>query len=340
MLQENISLKKLNTFGIDAVATWFASFENVQELKQLLAYNEVKEHGFLVLGGGSNMLLCSDVKQVVLHNKINGIEIISDEKDEVIVQFGAGENWHECVLWAVKNDFAGIENLSLIPGTIGASPMQNIGAYGVELKDVFVSCEALNVLTNEIEIIEKHQCEFGYRTSIFKTTSKGKYIITSVTLSFKKVHDEMVFNTSYGNIKDELEKMNIGKITLQHVSNAVVNIRSSKLPNPADIGNAGSFFKNPVIEKKQYDTLKILHDTMPCYVVNDEEVKVPAGWLIEQCGWKGFREHDVGVHKNQALVLVNYGHASGKEILDLSDKIIASVKDTFSIELEREVNIM
>ena len=336
LLQENFSLKPYNTFGIDVKSRYFATFENVEELQQLLKNPEIASSEKLILGGGSNVLFTQDFGGAVLKNNIRGIKILAQDEDFAWVKAGSGEVWHEMVLYCIEHGLAGVENLSLIPGTVGAAPLQNIGAYGVELKDVFDSLDAVNVDTGKLETFEKEACEFGYRESYFKKAGKGKYIIVSVTLKLRKKPE---FNTSYGDIQKTLAAMEITDLNIKAISQAVCAIRKSKLPDPAVIGNAGSFFKNPEVDKTVFDELKKLHPEMPGYVVSESKVKVPAGWLIEQLGWKGKQIDNYGVHKNQALVLVNYGGAEGNKIKQLAHEIIASVKGKFGIELTPEVNI-
>ncbi len=335
-IKQNISLKSYNTFGIDVLADFFISVSNVDELQQVLA---LKSHpNKLILGGGSNMLLTKNFKGLVIHINIKGIEIISENDDFATIKASAGENWHEFVLWCINNDFGGIENLSLIPGNVGTAPIQNIGAYGVELKDIFVSCEAISLETKTLKTFTKADCNFGYRNSIFKQHAKGKYIITNVTFTLSKKNHELHVN--YGAIKSQLETMQISQPTIQEVSKAVIAIRESKLPNPKEIGNSGSFFKNPVISKSNFNTLLQNFSDIPSYPVSEDEVKVPAGWLIEKAGFKGKQFGDYGVHKNQALVLVNYGNAKGSDILNLSKLIQKTVKKLFDISIEAEVNIL
>ncbi len=333
---ENISLKPYNTFGIDVKAKHFISVKSVEELKSVLKLADYPIK--FILGGGSNMLLTKDVEALVIHLDLKHIEIVSKTENTVTIKAGAGENWHEFVLWCIKYDFGGIENLSLIPGNVGATPIQNIGAYGVELKDVFVSCEALHIETNKIKTFTKKDCNFDYRNSIFKQDLKGKYIILNVSLSLTTKEHQL--KTSYGVITEELDKMNIKNPTIQDVSNAVITIRESKLPNPKVIGNSGSFFKNPIVSKSHFNTLKINFPEMPSYLVSENEIKVPAGWLIEHIGFKGKRFGNYGVHKKQALVLVNYDDAKGEDIFKLSQLIQSIVKRIFDINLEVEVNII
>lgn len=332
----DISLKPYNTFGIDVIAKHFVSVQSVEELKSVLELKAYSEK--LILGGGSNMLLTKDVNALVIHLDIKGIEIISRTTSQVKVKANAGENWHNFVLWCLQHDFGGIENLSLIPGNVGTAPLQNIGAYGVELKDVFESCEALHIESQNIKTFTKSDCHFGYRNSIFKQELKGKYIILNVTLALSITNH--VLKTDYGAITSELNRLNIQNPSIQDVSTAVINIRESKLPNPKDIGNSGSFFKNPIVSKTQFKELKANFPEMPSYIISDTEVKIPAGWLIEQSGFKGKQFGNYGVHKNQALVLVNYGGAKGEDIFKLSKLIQSTIKRLFNITLEAEVNII
>lgn len=336
IVHKNISLKPYNTFGIDARANSFVSVSNVDQLKEVLDLKEYPDK--FILGGGSNMLLTKDVEALVIHVNLKGIEILKDNADHVWVKANAGEVWHEFVLFCLKNNLGGIENLSLIPGNVGTAPIQNIGAYGVELKDVMESCEALNIKTKEIRSFSNAECQFGYRNSIFKTQEKGNFIITNVT--FKLTKRNHVLHTEYGAITQELDNLEIQNPTIQDVSRAVINIRESKLPNPKEIGNSGSFFKNPVISSKAFEKLKENFPDIPGYVLSDFEVKVPAGWLIETAGFKGKTFKNYGVHTKQALVLVNYGGASGQEIYQLSKLIQTTVRRIFDISIEAEVNII
>jgi UDP-N-acetylmuramate dehydrogenase len=336
-VQENISLKSYNTFGIDATAKYFANFESLDELEQLLNYKQQTTNYKLVLGGGSNILLTKNFDGMVLKNEIKGIEVVKEDDDHIYIKAGAGENWHRFVLYCVENNYAGVENLSLIPGNIGASPMQNIGAYGVEIKDVFYELEAFHKTEKAIERFSLQDCQFGYRESVFKNKYKDQFVITSVTY---KLNKKPSFNISYGAISQELGKMRIEDVTIQAVSQAVINIRTSKLPDPKDVGNAGSFFKNPVISNERFSQLKKNFPNIIAFPSGSEHTKLAAGWLIEQCGWKGYRKGDAGCYPKQALVLVNYGHAKGSEIFDLSEEIIRSVQSKFDVALEREVNII
>ncbi len=333
-IQENISLKPYNTFGINATARFFSGFSTVDELGKLLEAHQSFQH--LILGGGSNILLTQDFNGLVAKNEMKGISIINEDSTHVYVKCDAGENWHRFVLYCIENNLAGVENLSLIPGSVGASPMQNIGAYGVEIKDVFHELEAWHVSDKKLVNFTKSDCEFGYRESVFKRKFKGQFVITNVTF---RLYKQPVFSTTYGAIQQELEKMGITSLSIKAISDAVINIRQSKLPDPAVIGNAGSFFKNPTIPIEQYEMLKNTFPDIVAYPSN-HEMKLAAGWLIEQCGWKGFRKGDAGCHAKQALVLVNYGNAKGEDIFNLSTKILKSVKDKFGILLEREVNII
>jgi UDP-N-acetylmuramate dehydrogenase len=331
---QNQSLKNYNTFGIDTNAQQFVSVNSISELKDILSNN--KE--IFILGGGSNMLLTQDISKLVVHINLKGREIVEENDDFVIVKAQAGENWHEFVLWCIDQNFGGIENLSLIPGNVGTTPIQNIGAYGVEIKDTMFSCEALNKKTLAIETFTNAQSKFEYRESVFKNELKDQYIITSVSFKLSKRNHNV--STTYGAIETELVQQNIKNPTLKDVSNAVIAIRQSKLPDPKELGNSGSFFKNPIVSNEIYEKAKALHPEMPHYVVSETHVKVPAGWLIEQAGFKGKRFGDAGVHKNQALVLVNYGTATGAEIVALSKNIQQTILEQFGIAIEAEVNII
>ncbi len=329
------SLKTYNTFGIDVKAKEFTSVSSIEELKIILEKHQNQE--LFILGGGSNMLLTKDIEKPVVHINIKGKQIIKQDSTHVWVEAQAGENWHEFVLWTIENDFGGIENLSLIPGNIGSAPIQNIGAYGVELKDVFESCQAIHIKTQEIKTFSHQECQFGYRESIFKGSQKGKYIILSVVLKLTKVNHTI--SISYGVIKDELQKNTTTSATIQDISKAVIAIRQSKLPDPKEIGNSGSFFKNPVVDRGTFTKVQQEYPEMPHYIVSENQIKIPAGWLIEQAGFKGKRFGDAGVHTKQALVLVNYGKATGKEIYELAKTIQKTIFDEFGIEIEMEVNV-
>ena len=335
-IQNNFSLKNHNTFGIEAKAKQFVAIHSVGELKFVLQEN--KSVPKFILGGGSNMLLTQDIQALVIHIDLKGKKVLKEDADFVWVESKAGENWHEFVLWTIDQNFGGLENMSLIPGNVGATPVQNIGAYGTEIKDTFVSCDAINIATQEIKTFAKEECHFGYRESIFKHEAKDQFIITSTVFKLTKRNHKII--TSYGDIIKELEKQNITTPTLKDVSNAVIAIRKNKLPDPKELGNSGSFFKNPIIPKDQYEKARALHPEMPHYVISETEVKVPAGWLIEKAGFKGKRFGDAGIHKNQALVLVNYGNATGQEILAVSQNIQATILREFGIAIEAEVNVI
>jgi UDP-N-acetylmuramate dehydrogenase len=333
--QENFDLSKLNTFGIKSSAAFFAEFQSIEELGQHL--NQIPKEPLMILGGGSNILITQTFDGTVLQNKISGIEIVEESEHDIIVRVGAGEVWHDFVMWAVNNNYGGIENLSLIPGSVGASPMQNIGAYGVEIKDVLVNVEAFHIQNQEVHNFSNAACKFGYRESVFKRYLKGGYVIVYVTFKLSK---SPKLHLDYGAIRDVLNERNIANPTIKDVSDAVIHIRQSKLPDPKVIGNAGSFFKNPAVAKEQYAALQVKYPNMPSYPLNETHVKVPAGWLIEQAGWKGKDFGNYGVHDKQALVLVNRGGASGQDIYDLSTKILEDIHQKFGIELEREVNVV
>ncbi|WP_350291208.1 UDP-N-acetylmuramate dehydrogenase [uncultured Croceitalea sp.] len=335
-IQENISLKNYNTFGIGAIAKFFLEINSLLQLQKALQLSAYPEK--FIISGGSNMLLTKDIDALVLHINLKGISVFEDDDETVVIKVMAGENWHELVLWSLEQGYGGIENLSLIPGNTGTAPIQNIGAYGVELKDVFVSCQAMHIKTQELHEFTKEDCKFGYRDSIFKNDAKGEYIITSVKLKLTK--NGHTLNTFYGAIEEELEQNNIIHPTIKDVSNAVIAIRKNKLPDPAEIGNSGSFFKNPVVSKKIFEAFQKKNPDAPYYEMGDKKFKIPAGWLIEQCGYKGKRFGDAGVHPKQALVLVNYGNATGEEILDLAFTIKKAVLDKFKISIVPEVNII
>tara|TARA_B110000503_G_scaffold31592_1_gene51080 strand:+ start:1927 stop:2934 length:1008 start_codon:yes stop_codon:yes gene_type:complete len=330
----NFQLKKHNTFGISAKAKNFVAVSNTKELASILQTHQ----DVFVLGGGSNMLLTQDIEKLVVHINFKGIEVIKENEDYAWVKAQAGENWHKFVLWCLKHNYGGLENLSLIPGNVGTTPIQNIGAYGVEIKDTFDSCSALKITTQTQHTFDKETCAFGYRESVFKTHLKNQYIITDVTFKLTKKNHNI--NTSYGAIDVELAKENIHVPSIQNVSNAVIAIRKSKLPDPKELGNSGSFFKNPIILKADYEKIKLQFSHMPHYVVSETHVKIPAGWLIEQAGFKGKRFGDAGIHVNQALVLVNYGNATGQEILAVSRAIQQTILQTYEIYIEAEVNII
>jgi UDP-N-acetylmuramate dehydrogenase len=337
-ITKNVSLKPYNTFGIEATAKAFAAFSSMEELASLINQAQtVTQNAPLVLGGGSNLLLTRNVDGVVLKNKICGIEKVGEDEAHVYIKAGAGENWHRFVLYCLEHNYAGVENLALIPGSVGASPMQNIGAYGVEIKDVFHSLDAFHLQDKTVRTFSLEECRFGYRESVFKHHLRGQYVITTVTY---KLFKKPMFHTSYGAIQQELEGMGVKELTIRSIAQAVINIRSSKLPDWKVTGNAGSFFKNPEIENRQYEDLKKLHPNLVAFPVANGRTKLAAGWLIEQCGWKGYRNGDAGCYPKQALVLVNYGKATGAEIFNLSEQILQSVKQKFGVTLEREVNVI
>ena len=333
-IHENISLKNYNTFGIDVIAKRFISVDSVYQLQQLLKI----EKDIFLISGGSNMLLTNDIEKLVVLIDIKGISIDREDNNDIYLTVNAGENWHEFVLWCVANNYGGIENLSLIPGNVGTCPIQNIGAYGVEVKDTISKVEAIEIETQKLVSFSNKACNFGYRNSVFKNELKGKYIITSVSFQLTKVEHHI--NTSYGAIETELTANNTNKPTLKNISDAVISIRKSKLPDPKEIGNSGSFFKNPVISKTHFLELQKEYPKIPSYKISESEVKVPAGWLIEKSGFKGKRYGQFGVHEKQALVLVNYGDASGKDIYQLAQKIQETILTKFGISLEIEVNII
>jgi UDP-N-acetylmuramate dehydrogenase len=334
MIKHNVDLQAYNTFGLSATAESFVEINSFNDLTNL-PLKSTDDH--LILGGGSNILFTQNPKGLVLKNNLKGIEIVRENDEFVFIKAAAGEVWHQFVLHCIANNWAGVENLSLIPGSVGASPMQNIGAYGVEIKDVFEELEAFHLDSKELHRFNTEECQFGYRESVFKRRLKGQYFITSVTYRLRK---KAIINSSYGAISTELEKVGISNPTIKDISDAVIAIRSSKLPNPKEIGNAGSFFKNPVITMELFLQLKEKHPAIPSYPIDAHSVKIPAGWLIEQDGWKGKTIENYGVHKNQALVLVNYGGAKGSDIYQLSTQIIESIQRNFGIELEREVNVL
>jgi UDP-N-acetylmuramate dehydrogenase len=338
-IQQNISLKPHNTFGIHVFAQAFANFNSVETLIELIDYTSTKKKPLLILGGGSNILFTKDFDGLVLKNELSGIELLYEDEHCYYVKAAAGVNWHSFVQYCLQHNYVGVENLSLIPGSVGASPIQNIGAYGVEIKDVFYELEAYHIEEKCFIKFSLNDCAFGYRESVFKQSLKNKCIITSVTYKLQK---QPTFNISYGAIEQELTQMGVTTISIQAIAQAVINIRNSKLPNPSEIGNAGSFFKNPTISAEALLILKNQFPTIPHYTVantNNQLYKIAAGWLIEQCGWKGYRKNDAGCYAKQALVLVNYHKASGEEIFDLSEAIIQSVQKKFALNLEREVNI-
>ena len=364
-VQENIPLNKLNTFGINVNAKYFAPFKSLEELHELLAFKKpqtpsdrVSRAGTnpvrpgqpgghklqtLILGGGSNILFTKDYDGLVLKNEIAGIQTIKEDQNHIYVKAGAGENWSHFVSHCIKMDWAGVENLSGIPGNVGAAPIQNIGAYGVEMKSVFYCLEAFHLTEKKLVEFSVNDCEFSYRDSIFKRRYRDMFVITSVTYRLNK---EPAFTLSYGSVEEELKNMGVSTLSIGNVSRAILNIRNKKLPQPSEIGNAGSFFKNPHIDAGNFNMIKDKYPNLVGYLQPEGDVKLAAGWLIEHCGpkgvlsWKGYRKGDAGCHSQQSLVLVNYGHASGKEIFDLSEEIIQSVKEKFGVVLEREVNMI
>ncbi len=336
-IERDVSLQSMNSFGLSAKAARLVVVKSVEEVKKLLDVG--LSAPFMILGGGSNCLFIDErYPGLVLKNEIRGIELVDERQEEVILKVGAGENWHEVVCWCVEHGYGGIENLSLIPGTMGAAPIQNIGAYGVELKDVFHQLEAINLQTGEVRIFDQQACQFAYRNSIFKLALKGQFLITQVYLRLSK--DKHQLNTRYGAITSLLEKKGISKPAIRDISEAVIAIRQSKLPDPSTIGNAGSFFKNPEISPAQFEVLQAKYPTVVHYPGTNGTIKVPAGWLIEQCGWKGKRVGKVGCYAQQALVIVNYGDATGEEIKAHALAVAESVKEKFDISLTPEVNFI
>ena len=333
----NYPLLKLNTFGVDVKAKYFVSINTVNELIELTKTKVFKDSQLLILGGGSNILFKKDFDGLVILNNIKGKEIIDQTQESIFLKIGAGENWHELVMYTVDNKWGGIENLSLIPGNTGTAPMQNIGAYGVEIKETFVELEALEISSGKIVKFNNSDCEFGYRESVFKNKMKNQYIILNITLELKK---NPVLNINYGDVKAILESQNINNPSIKDVSDAIISIRQSKLPDPKIIGNSGSFFKNPIVSLNQLELIKKKYPNVVNYKINENEFKIAAGWMIERAGWKGKKFNNYGVHEKQALVLVNYGLANGMEIFNLSEEIILDIKDKFGIKLEREVNII
>lgn len=334
--QKNVSLKPYNTFGIEAVAAEFVRVTNADELK--MAFEQLHGDPLFLLGGGSNLLLTQDLAETVIHLDLKGKKIVSETDHEVIVEAMAGENWHEFVCWTLEQGWGGLENLSLIPGNVGTTPVQNIGAYGVEIKDVMVQCTALEIASANERIFTCDDCAFGYRDSYFKQAGKGRYAIVSV--QFRLTKNQHVLKTAYGDIQKELGAMGVESVTPQAVSAAVIAIRQSKLPDPKVLGNSGSFFKNPIIPASQYQDLSLKFPEMPHYPAQEGMVKVPAGWLIEQAGFKGKRVGDAGIHERQALVLVNYGGATGAELLALSQQVQNEVFSRYGIQIEAEVNVI
>ncbi|QBA63503.1 UDP-N-acetylmuramate dehydrogenase [Muriicola soli] len=335
-VQEQVSLKPYNTFGIDVKARYFAEVTSIEELEWIL--KQEKYPTKMILGGGSNMLLTQDLDALVIHIGLMGKKIVKEEDNYAEVRVMAGENWHDLVLWTLDKNMGGLENLSLIPGSVGSAPIQNIGAYGVELKDHFISCEAMEIETCKLCTFSLEDCDFGYRESFFKQQGKGKYVITSV--NFKLTTKDHQLRIGYGTIGEELSNANVLHPTIEDISRAVIHIRQRKLPDPAVLGNSGSFFKNPVVQASKYEELKERYPEIPSYRISENEIKIPAAWMIDTCGFKGTRQGDAGVHERQALVLVNYGNASGEEILNLARQIQEKVKLNFGISIHPEVNIL
>jgi UDP-N-acetylmuramate dehydrogenase len=334
-IKENFSLKKYNTFGIEVKTKYFVEYSTVNELSNFLGTQRKQDLPLMFIGGGSNVLFTKDFEGYLLHSKINGVEIIKEEDDKVYVRVGAGEDWDEFVEYCVKNGWGGVENLSLIPGNVGTCPIQNIGAYGVEVKDVITEVESIEIDTLKKTLFTNEECRFGYRDSVFKGKLRGRHIINYVTFCLSK---KPIFKLDYGNLKEALKEYD--QVNLQNIRQAVINIRDSKLPKPEVIGNAGSFFKNPVVHTNIFEDLKKSYADIPFYLQEEDSVKIPAGWLIEQAGWKGRNIGKVGVHEKQALVLINHGGATGQEIVDLAKEIQKSVKEKFGIDIEMEVNVI
>lgn len=334
-IKENISLKNYNSFGLDVKTHFFVECFSIQDIIDFLNIHQDKDLPLMILGGGSNILFSKDFEGYVLRPSIKGIDIVEENEKDVVVRVGAGEDWDEFVNYCVERGWGGIENLSLIPGNIGTCPIQNIGAYGVEVKDVITKVEALDIESLSLISYANSECNFGYRDSVFKTTLKGKQIVTHVTFKLKKQPE---FKLDYGNLVNELKRFE--KIDLKSIRQAVIDIRECKLPDPEDIGNAGSFFKNPIIGKETFEKIKIEYPNIPNYDLGNDLVKIPAGWLIEKAGYKGRRDGNTGVHEQQALVLVNYGNATGEEILHLARNIQQTILILFGIMLEMEVNIV
>jgi len=335
-IEENFSLKNHNTFGIDAKAKYFAEFDSLFALKEIISSEIFQNNKSFILGGGSNILLTKDFEGLILHNKIEGICILEDNENNITVEVGGGVDWHDFVMWSVSQELSGVENLALIPGTVGASPIQNIGAYGMEVKETIHKVTALEIATQEIKTFSNEDCNFEYRNSIFKEELKNKFIITKVEFELSKTP---LNKTTYGAIEEELKTLNL-EANPKNIADAVINIRNRKLPNPSEIGNSGSFFKNPIISTERFEELQKEFPNIVGYKMADRETKVAAGWLIDNAGLKGYRKADAGVHKNQALVLVNYGNASGTEIINLAKEVQQKVKEKYGISIEPEVNIL
>jgi UDP-N-acetylmuramate dehydrogenase len=336
-ISENTSLRKFNTFGIDVSTRYYGAFSSLEHLEEWRMMPVMKNREVLILGGGSNILFTKNFDGVVLHNQLKGVELVDEDDNHFYVKAAAGEVWDSFVRTCVKNDWAGVENLSLIPGSVGAAPMQNIGAYGVEIKDVFHSLNAFHLKEGKIRTFSLEECKFGYRESVFKSSEKGQWIILSVTFKLLK---RPVLRTNYGAIQQELDKLRPDRLSIRDISKAVINIRTSKLPDPSKLGNAGSFFKNPLVSLELANKIKSEYPDAPVFPIDTTQAKLAAGWLIEKCGWKGKVVGNCGMHKDQALVLVNYGGASGTEILQVAEEVQTSVTEAFGVQLEKEVNII
>jgi UDP-N-acetylmuramate dehydrogenase len=336
-IKENVNLKSFNTFGIEVYCDYLAEINSIQDFLSLVQNDVYKSKNKLIIGGGSNLLFTKDFKGIIIKNNLKGIEIVSENENDVVVKVAAGEVWHEFVLWSLDKNYAGLENLSLIPGCVGASPMQNIGAYGVEIGEIFEELEAYSISDGTKKIFNKEECEFGYRESVFKHKHRNQFLITAVSFKLKK---HPVLNTTYGAINSELQAMNVQTPGIKDISNAVIHIRQSKLPDPGVIGNAGSFFKNPEVSADKYAELKAKFETLVAYPLENGNYKLAAGWMIEQCGLKGYEKDGAAVHSKQALVLVNKNNARGEDIFNLSSYVIQKVSEKFGVSLEREVNII
>ncbi len=335
---EEVDLRPYNTFGISETARYFVSIKSEEDFRQLLRHPVYQNNPTFILGGGSNVLFTKPFSGLVVHVTLKGVTIVSETETDVLLKAAAGENWHQLVMHCVDRNYGGIENLSLIPGTVGAAPIQNIGAYGVELKETLHQVDGLALDTGTSNVFSNADCRFGYRDSIFKQELKGKFFISSVTLRLSKKNHRL--HIDYGAIRDTLKSMQVTHPTIRSVSDAVIRIRSSRLPDPAHLGNAGSFFKNPTVRASHFSELKKLHPSIPGYETENQQVKIPAAWLIETCGWKGKRLDNVGVHEHQALVLVNFGGAKGEAMLQLASQIQSAVRTKFQIDLQSEVNII
>ena len=337
-IQEHTDLFSYNTFKIRVTARYFTAIRSVEEFKELIKTDVYTRERHFILGGGSNILLTGDYNGLVIKVDVKGIDVVSENEDTLTLKVGAGEPWHSFVMHCVTHNWGGVENLSLIPGTVGAAPMQNIGAYGIEIKNVINNVEAIDLTSGEIKVFSNPECSFGYRESVFKRALKGKYFISSVTLTLTKKNHR--FNTTYGAIETTLNQHGVHELSVRAISDAVIEIRQQKLPDPSVIGNAGSFFKNPTITKQHFEKLKGTYPKIPGYITENQEVKLPAAWLIEHCNWKGKTFNNIGVHPHQALVLVNYGGGTGEKIWALAQNILTSIKDKFGVELQPEVNVI